>query len=152
MLIDGARIHASCPNKMDPAASHVDFAKVRHVEVTRGPFDMTTQGSLAGAIRIVGKTPAEGLVITPALSAGSFGYYNPSLVASLAKARVFGLAGYSFRRARAFVDGSGKPFTSYANYRPEERAREAFDAGTAWFRAGGMPIDQIGRASCRERV
>lgn len=139
ILIDGARIHGACPGRMDPAASHVDFAEVEYVEVTRGAFDMANQGSLGGAVRVVGKAADAGLRFTPGLSTGSFGFYNPSLVASLAKPRYFGLAGYSYRRGRPLIDGSGKAMTDYANYRVGQRDEQAFSAGTAWFRAGGAP-------------
>ena len=48
MLIDGARIYGACPNNMDPAAFHVDFAEVDRIEIGKGPFDMKNQGGLGG--------------------------------------------------------------------------------------------------------
>lgn len=141
VLVDGARIHGACPGRMDPAASHVDFAEVEYVEVTRGAFDIVNQGSLGGAVRIIGKAPEPGLRFTPSLSAGSFGFYNPSLVASLTRPRVFALAGYSYRRGGPLVDGAGRAMTDYANYREPQRNGQAFSAGTGWFRAGGSPAE-----------
>jgi iron complex outermembrane receptor protein len=50
VLIDGARIYGACPNHMDPPASHVDFAEIQQVEVTKGVFDIRSQGSLGGVV------------------------------------------------------------------------------------------------------
>jgi iron complex outermembrane receptor protein len=136
VLIDGQRIYGACPNNMDPPAFHVDFSEVRHVEVTKGPFDLRNQGSLGGAINIVSKNPEPGLRFTPSLATGSFGYWNPSVTASLSGERHHGLAGYAFRRSDPYRDGDGKPFTSYANYRPQADSRHAFDIRTAWFKFG----------------
>ena len=44
VLIDGQRVYGACPNHMDPAAFHVDFAEVDRVEVGKGPFDVKNQG------------------------------------------------------------------------------------------------------------
>ena len=48
VLIDGQRVYGACPNHMDPAAFHVDFAEVDRVEVGKGPFDVKNQGGLGG--------------------------------------------------------------------------------------------------------
>ena len=47
VLIDGQRVYGACPNHMDPAAFHVDFAEVDRVEVGKGPFDVKNQGASA---------------------------------------------------------------------------------------------------------
>jgi iron complex outermembrane recepter protein len=134
VLVDGQRIYAACPNHMDPAAYHVDFAEIETVEVTKGPFDIRNQGSLGGTVNIVSKKQADGFHLTPNLSTGSFGFYNPSMVASLSKGRFYGLAGYSYRRSEPYIDGSGRRFTSYAQYTPAGAANAAFDTHTGWGR------------------
>lgn len=136
VLIDGARIHGACPNNMDPAAFHVDFAEIQQVEVTKGAFDITSQGSLGGAVRIVNKSPAAGLRITPSISAGSFGYVNTAVTTSLSAEQNYALGGYSYRRALPYDDGSGTSFTARANYRSFSQKPTAFDIGTAWMKAG----------------
>ncbi len=136
VLIDGARIHGACPNNMDPAAFHVDFAEVQEVQVVKGAFDMRNQGALGGVVSIVNKAPAPGLHITPSFSAGSFGYINPSIVGSIKRGRFYLLGGNSYRRSDPYKDGSGKSFTSYANYRPGAQNSRAFDVDTAWGRFG----------------
>ena len=139
VLIDGARIAGACPNHMDPPAFHIDFAEVQQVEVTRGAFDLTNQGSLGGTVNIVSKAPGRGLRFTPNLSTGSFGYVNSSLTGSVSGETTYALAGYSYRRSRPFVDGSGRPFTDYANYRGINGDSRAFDASTAWLKFGFAP-------------
>jgi len=47
VLVDGQRAYGACPNHMDPPAFHVDFAEVERIEVSKGPFDVRHQGSLA---------------------------------------------------------------------------------------------------------
>jgi iron complex outermembrane receptor protein len=136
VLIDGLRIYGACPNHMDPSAFHVDFAEIESIEVTKGPFNIRDQGSLGGSVNIVRKKPLPGLHFTPDFSAGSFGYYNPSLVGSVSRGRFYGLAGYSFRRSDPYVDGSGLKITSYANYTAAVAGRPGFDIHTGWARFG----------------
>ncbi len=139
VLLDGARVNGACPNHMDPRAFRVDFSEIERVEVTKGAFDIASQGSLGGAINIVTKDPDAGLRFTPNLMAGSFGFYNPSLTASYSAENVWGLAGYSFRVSEPYRDGAGRAFTHYTNYRPGSATTDAFRIHTGWFRLGGAP-------------
>jgi iron complex outermembrane receptor protein len=135
VLIDGQRIYGACPNHMDPPAFHVDFSEVERVEVGKGPFDVRYQGSMGGLVNIVTKRPPDGWHAAPSLSAGSFGFVNPSGSVSYAGSRVAVLGGYSFRRSAPYLDGRGELFTAVANYKPAELETEAFRASTAWGRA-----------------
>lgn len=137
VAIDGSHIYGACPNNMDPPAFHVDFAEVEKVEVIKGPFDMRSHGSLGGTVNIINKQAEDGFHVTPNLSAGSYGYFNPSLTASLSKGRFRGLAGHSFRRSDPFEDGLGKRITEYTNYRADALDKEAFHVHTGWFKLGG---------------
>jgi iron complex outermembrane recepter protein len=139
VLVDGVRIYGACPNNMDPAAFHVDFAEIERVEVIKGAFDSLHQGSLGGLVNIVSRRPRAGWNFRPGLAAGSFGYYNPSLAGSYSRESLEFSGGYSFRRSLAFRDGAGKRFTEYANYRDPSAGQEAFSIGTAWFRTGFAP-------------
>lgn len=134
VLIDGERMYGACPNGMDPAVFHADFAEVDHLEIGKGPFDVRHQGSLGGLVNVVTRAPGAGLHGSPSVSAGSWGYINPSGVASYGTDRVSGLGGYSYRTADPYRDGSGTLFTQYANYRPDTVASTAFDVQTAWAR------------------
>jgi iron complex outermembrane receptor protein len=139
VLIDGQRVYGACPNHMDPAAFHVDFAEVDRVEVGRGPFDVKNQGALGGTVNVVTRKPERGWHATPALSAGSFDLVNASLTAGRGGEKLSALAGYSHRHSQPYRDGEGRRFTELANYRPENREDDAFSIGTAWGRAVWSP-------------
>ena len=139
VLIDGQRVYGACPNHMDPAAFHVDFAEVDRVEVGKGPFDVKNQGALGGTVNVVTRKPETGWHATPNLAAGSFGFVNPSLVLGRGGTRLSALAGYSQRQGDAFVDGAGRRFTELANYRPENQGDRAFSIGTGWGRVVWAP-------------
>jgi iron complex outermembrane recepter protein len=139
VLLDGQRLHGACPNRMDPAAFHVDFAEVERVEVAKGPFDMKSQGGLGGAVNIVTRRPESGWRAGANLGLGGFGFVNPSLTASYGSARLAGLAGFSYRRSEPFEDGAGRRFTEIANYRSSEQSRDAFRLATGWTRVGFQP-------------
>ncbi len=139
VLVDGQRVHGACPNRMDPALFHVDFAEVDRVEVSKGPFDVRSQGSLGGVVNVVTRAPERGWHAAPQLSAGSFGFVNPSLTASWGGERVSALAGYSWRQSDVYEDGSGRPFTENANYVPSAADGRSFALGTAWGRVVATP-------------
>jgi iron complex outermembrane receptor protein len=139
VLIDGQRVYGACPNHMDPAAFHVDFAEVDRVEVGKGPFDVKNQGALGGTVNVVTRRPERGWHATPTLAAGSFGLVNPSLTLGRGGERISALAGYSERRGDPFEDGGGRRFTELANYRPEHQGDRAFSIGTAWGRVVWQP-------------
>jgi iron complex outermembrane receptor protein len=141
VLIDGARIYGACPGHMDPAVQHVDFAEVERVEVVKGPFDIQNSGSLGATINVVTKTPPLGFRVTPSFSTGSFGYFNPSVTASLGSNAFRMLAGYSYRASDPYKDGSGKSFLTYANYKPSALARRSFDINTGWFETEFSPSE-----------
>ena len=136
VLIDGARTNAACPNHMDPASFHADFAEIESVEVTKGAFDIRNQGSLGGTVNLVSKKPEEGFRMTPNVCTGSFGYVNPSLTASYSKAAFYGAGGYSYQRSEVYRDGSGRRVTDYANYTAQGRDNQAFDINTGWVKFG----------------
>jgi iron complex outermembrane receptor protein len=139
VLVDGQRVYGACPNHMDPAPFHVDFAEVERVEVGKGPYDVKNQGALGGTVNVVTRKPDPGWHALPTLAAGSFGFVNPSLTASRGGERLSALAGYSERRGDAFEDGAGRRFTEIANYRPESQGDRAFSIGTAWGRVVWAP-------------
>ncbi len=132
VLIDGQRIYGACPNHMDPPSFHADFAEVERVEVGKGPFDVKNQGSLGGVVNIVTKKPEPGWHTAVNAAAGSDGYVNPSATVSFGGAKFLGLAGYSYRSALAYTDGSGRRFTELTNFKPAVADETAYRVGTAW--------------------
>ena len=142
VLIDGQRIYGACPNHMDPAAFHVDFAEIDRVEVARGPFDAKNQGAVGGTVNVVTRKPEPGWHGSVQLAAASFAAANPSLTAGGGGQRLSALAGYSYRRSDPYRDGDGRRFSELANYRPERRETQAFSAGTAWGRVLWKPAER----------
>jgi iron complex outermembrane receptor protein len=134
VLIDGARLYGACPNNMDPAAFHVDFAEVERIEIGKGPFDVKNQGGLGAAVNIVTKRAPAGAHANAQFSTGSFGYVNPTATASYGNGRAAILGGYSMRRGDPYLDGSGASMLATANYRSSSFDLRAFDVNTAWMR------------------
>lgn len=148
VLIDGMRLYGACPGHMDRTAFHVDFAEVERVDVAKGPFDLRNQGSLGGAVNIVTKRPDEGFHATPGLTAGSYGYFNPSVTASAGNKRIAVLGGYSFRSSDAYTDGNGDSMLAVTNYRQGAYDEKAFSIDTGWARVDIAPADgQAGQLS-----
>jgi len=139
ILIDGARLYGACPNHMDPPAFHADFAEVDRVEIAKGPFDVRNAGSLGGVVNIVTRQPEPGWHASPTLSAGSYGYVNPSATVSWGGPGFSALGGISFRESDAYVDGDGLRFTERANYRASAVEASAFRATTAWGKVVVVP-------------
>ena len=139
VLIDGQRIYGACPNHMDPAVFHVDFAEVDRIEIGKGPFDVRNQGSLGGLVNIITRKPDQGFHATANLSAGSYDFVNPSATIQYGNSRLSALGGYSYRISQPYVYGSGKSFTQYGNYRPSAQDSDAFAIGTAWGRFSVSP-------------
>lgn len=48
----GMGIEGGCPNRMDPAVSHVDILDVDNMEISKGPFNLRYGPSLGGLINI----------------------------------------------------------------------------------------------------
>ena len=132
VLVDGSRTYGACPSQMDPPAQHVDFAEVDHVEVSKGAFDVTNQGSLGAVVNIITRSPGLGFSIKPSFSVGSFGFYNPSVTASYGGRTFQVLGGYSFRTSDPYKDGSSHVFTDYAAYSSSGKKQRAFDINTGW--------------------
>ncbi len=133
VLIDGTRLYGACTGHMDPAAYHVDFAEVERVDIDKGAFDVASAGSLGATVEVVTKKPPLGLRVTPSMSFGSFGYYNPSATASYGNDAFRFLAGYSYRVSDPYKDGSGKSFLDYTNFSLAAYGQHAFDINTGWF-------------------
>ena len=140
VLIDGQRVYGACPNQMDPTSFHVDFAEVDRIEVAKGPFDVNNQGSLGGVVNIVTKKAERGLHATGNLSAGSYGYVNPSATMSYGRNAFSILGGYSYRLSSPYTDGSGKHFTEGLNYRSDAIDSDAFRVGTVWGNVSVSPF------------
>ena len=93
---------------------------------------MTNQGSLGAVVNIITKAPGLGFSVKPSFSAGSFGFYNPTITASYGNSAFRILGGYSYRTSEPYKDGSGRRFTDYAAYSAAGKQQQSFDINTGW--------------------
>ena len=137
---DGARLYGACTGQMDPAAFHVDLSEVSHVDVVKGPFDVTTQGALGGYVKVITKSPdALGLTLSSNVSTGSYGYYNPSQTIQFGSGAFHLLGGYSFRTSEMYRDGNGHMVSKLANYRNNSQYLQAFRIQSGWTKLAMEP-------------
>jgi iron complex outermembrane receptor protein len=149
VLIDGTRIYGACPNRMDPAPFHIDFAEVSKISVLKGPFDVRNAGSLGGTINTKTIVPGQG---NHADFIGTFGSYeniNAALYGSAASEKGDISLGYSYRYSLPYEDGSGRPVTdlypdtSPNRYLPGQQDESAYEINTFWTKLGlNMTEDQ----------
>lgn len=140
MTFDGQRVYGACTGQMDPAAYHVDLSEVDHVDVVKGPFDVTTQGALGGYVKVVTKSPdARGVTLNSNVSTGSYGYYNPSATAQLGGDALHLLVGYSYRTSEFYRDGDGNKVSDLGSYRNGAENLQAFRAQSAWMKLALQP-------------
>ena len=53
VVIDGAtKIEGGCPNRMDPAVSHVDAGDISNIEIIKGPFALRYGPNFGGVINL----------------------------------------------------------------------------------------------------
>ena len=138
--IDGARLYGACTGQMDPAAYHADLGEVDHVDIVKGPFDVSTQGVLGGFVKIVNRTADEhGLRLDSNVSTGSYGYYNPSMTAQAGNSIFHFLGGYSYRTSEEYSDGNGNRVSTIANYRNGDQNLQGFRTQSAWTKLAFQP-------------
>jgi len=137
---DGARLYGACSGQMDPPAYHVDLSEVDHVDVVKGPFDVSTQGALGGYVKVITRSPdAHGLAFASNASIGSYGYYNPSGVAEAGTSTLHFLAGYSYRSSEFYRDGNGSLVSELGSYRDGNENLQAFRTQSAWTKLAFEP-------------
>ncbi len=137
---DGERMYGACTSQMDPAAYHVDLSEVDHVDVVKGPFDVTTQGALGGFVKVITKTPdASGFLLRTNVSTGSYGYYNPSGGLQIGGDKLHSLFGYSYRTSEFYRDGDGNKVSTLGSYRNGDENLQAFRTQSIWTKLAFQP-------------
>lgn len=138
---DGARLYGACTGQMDPADYHVDLSEVDHVDVVKGPFDVSTQGALGGFVKVITKTAdIDGAAIASNVSTGSYGYYNPSSTAQAGSKGFHFLGGYSYRTSEFYSDGNGNKVSDLGGYRSGDQNLQAFRTQSAWTKLAFAPL------------
>ena len=139
VLIDGARVHGACPNRMDPPTFHVDLSEVDRAEVMTTTGRLSAQGSLGGLVNVVTKKPGTGLRTGASLMAGSWSAINPAATISYGTDSFAVLGGLSYRSSDPYEDGSGVSLIDMANYTEAAEGSDAYRVGTGWTRLYFMP-------------
>ena len=57
MINGGHKVEGGCPNRMDPASSHVELENLDGIEIIKGPYSFRYGPSLGGTINLITTTP-----------------------------------------------------------------------------------------------
>ncbi len=110
VLIDDAKIYGACPNRMDPAISHVLTNNIESIEIIEGPYDVENFGSLSAVVKVNTKKPTKDLHGSIDLGAGSFGYQKAAADISGGTDRFRFLLSMSGEKSGQYLDGDGNDF------------------------------------------
>ena len=110
ILLDDAKIHGACPNRMDPPTSHVLSNNVQNVKVIEGPYDVENFGTLSGLVKVETKEPTKDVHGEVNLNAGSFGYKKASATVSGGNDKLKLLVSTSKEESDQYKDGNGDTF------------------------------------------
>jgi len=80
--VDGTKVYGACPNRMDPPVSHIVTNQIDSIEVTEGPYDVTTYGNMSGGVKITTKKPSKDLQAQINLGFGAWNYKKFGATAS----------------------------------------------------------------------
>ncbi len=111
ILLDDAKIYGACPNRMDPATSHVLSNNVQSVKIIEGPYDVENFGTLSGLVKVETKEPTKDVHGEINLNAGSYGYRKASATVSGGTDRVKLLVSTSTEESDQYKDGNGDNFS-----------------------------------------
>jgi iron complex outermembrane receptor protein len=144
ILIDEGKIYGACPNRMDPATSHVMTNNIESVEVIEGPYDVENFGTLSGVVKVTTKEPKKGFGGEVNLNVGSFGYKKVSATVNAGWERFKFLISASTEDGDAYEDGDGDDFKAQQikhnvptnnQYKDSAKNHEAFKKQTLMSKA-----------------
>ncbi|MEA1917970.1 MAG: TonB-dependent receptor [Campylobacterota bacterium] len=108
VLVDGTKTYGACPNRMDPAISHVLTDNIADIEITEGPYDVENFGTLSGAVKIDTVKPEEGFHGNINAGFGSWDYRKGGISLTGGTKKVRGLISVSGETSDQYKDGDGK--------------------------------------------
>ena len=153
VIADGTKTYGACPNRMDPATSHILTNNIESVEVTEGPFDVENFGTLSGLVDIKTKKPSEEVSGEVNVNAGSFNQRKVSGTVSGGTDKVRVLLSASKETSDQYKDGNGDTFADQIDnyvagtpiagmaYKPEYRDMKAYDKKTFMGKLYFNPLD-----------
>ena len=110
ILLDDAKVHGACPNRMDPPTSHVLTNNIESVKVIEGPYDVENFGTLSGLVKVETKEPTKDVHGEVNLNAGSYGYRKASATVSGGTDKLKLLVSTSTEQSDQYKDGNGDTF------------------------------------------
>jgi iron complex outermembrane recepter protein len=132
IILDNAKIYGACPNRMDPATSHVLSNNVQSVKVIEGPYDVENFGTLSGLVKVETKEPTKEVQGELNLGAGSYGYRKASATVSGGTDRFKLLVSTSTEDGDQYEDGNGDNFLEQQKAKnvlvPNQYSRDNLDA------------------------
>lgn len=115
ILMDEAKVYGGCPNRMDPALSHIHSDNVENVKIVEGPYDVEHFGTLSGMIIAETKNPTKEVSGDVNLNMGSYGYKKASASASGGNDTVRVLLSASTEQSDQYKDGDGNTLSDQLN-------------------------------------
>ncbi len=110
ILVDDSKIYGACPNRMDPATSHVLTNNIEKVIVIEGPYDVENFGTLSGLVKVETKNPTKEFSGDINLNMGSFGYKKGSFTVNGGNDYIKLLLSASMEKSDQYKDGNGNDF------------------------------------------
>ncbi len=110
VLMDEAKIYGGCPNRMDPAITHINSDNIENVKIVEGPYDVEHFGTLSGLVVAETKSPSKELNADVNLGMGSYGYKKASASAGGGNEYVRVLFSASTEESDQYKDGNGDTF------------------------------------------
>ena len=110
VILDHGKIYGACPNRMDPATSHVLTNNIESVEVIEGPYDVENFGTLSGLVNVKTKDPQKGFGGEVNVNYGSYSYekYSASVYGGTDRFKV--MLSASTESSDQYEDGDGHNF------------------------------------------
>jgi iron complex outermembrane receptor protein len=116
VLVDGTKTYGACPNRMDPAISHVLTNNIADIEIVEGPYDVENFGTLSGEIKIDTIKPEKGFHGQIEGGMGSFGYKKGSATLTGGTEKVRALFSASGESSLQYKDGNGRTLAEQTQY------------------------------------
>lgn len=108
VLMDEAKIYGACPNRMDPATSHILSNNVENIQIIEGPYDVEHFGTLSALVIAETKKPTKEFTGEANVNLGSYGYKKASTTLSGGNDTIRALISVSKEEGDQYEDGDGK--------------------------------------------
>jgi iron complex outermembrane recepter protein len=105
--VDGTKVHGACPNRMDPPVSHILANQIETIEVTEGPYDVSTFGTMSGGLKITTKKPTKEFKGELNVGIGQYGYKKFGATVSGGNDTIRVLVTGSTEESGQYKDGDG---------------------------------------------